>query len=516
MVLSLKTHVVGKAALFFVASTLAVCFPLVLGRVLWPHGLSAGAEFIFWPATGVNVAFVLAWGWRYAPVILLDVFPAVVLLGEPWGKSILGAGGNCIEALLAYAIIQHGGKFSGRFDQMRPVLALLAAALVAPMTASLVVPAYLVLTGTFHPTDFLAAVGNWNLANGTAMLVLAPFVLALRGGRWTFPRHPREAPVWLAAVVLVGAAAFNEVFLNRGLNFAFLTFPLVILVAVRFGPEETAATLLLAMASIYIDLARHAPMLKPADAPAVIWFVQAFTWVLAATGLVVAALVAERRRAERQALAEQGRTLEASLREERARLDALRYQINPHFLFNALNSIRAEMPLSLPAPRDMLTGLADYLRSTLDHPGGDTVALREEVRSVESYLGIEKNRFGERLRLAIEIDPAAREIPVPVFLLQPLVENAIRHGLEASKQPCDLRIAAKIDSSRLKIEVSNSGAWKEESGRKGLGLENIRRRLDLLYGPAAGFVRLPEEGRVCFRIELPLAVPRNPHALPDR
>jgi two-component system LytT family sensor kinase len=194
----------------------------------------------------------------------------------------------------------------------------------------------------------------------------------------------------------------------------------------------------------------------------------------------------------------------------------LRYQINPHFLFNALNSIRAEMPLTLTKPREMLTDLAKYLRSTLDDSESDTIPLREEIGSVGNYLAIEQKRFGEMLWLSIQVEPAAEEVRVPVFLLQPLVENAIRHGLEGSKEPCDLRIRAALDSSRLKIEVANSGAWKESGERKGLGLENIRRRLELLYGPAASFVRVPEEGRVCFRIDLPLKLPNEHHALSDR
>ena len=321
----------------------------------------------------------------------------------------------------------------------------------------------------------------------------------------------------LAAVaVLVCAVAFDGLFSGAGYNFAFIVFPVVIYAAVRFAVEEVSAVFAIALVAIFVAAARHADAIPPAEMATTIWFVQAFCWVLAATGLVVVALVSERRRAETLTSVEKNRAQEASMREDRARLDALRYQINPHFLFNSLNSVRAEIPLEQPVAREMLTNLADYLRSTLDRPDTDVASLREELGSTEGYLAIEKRRFGARLQLSVEVDPAAQEIDVPVFLLQPLVENAIRHGLEASKGPCHLRIEAMREEELLRIEVANTGQWKDESERKGLGLENIRRRLELLYGQAARFTRGGEEGWVCFQVILPVKGAARAHALPDR
>lgn len=486
--------VIWRAVVLALASSVAVCFPLVLGRVLWPQGLSSGAEFIFWLASGVNIGCLVLFGWRYWPAILFGLLPAIFLLGEPVGRSVFGVLGNVVEALIGWVILTRVGRLTGVFDRVKTVMALLLTAVAAPALASLVVPGWLVANGTFTLDEFWAAVGNWNLANGVGILVVTPFVLALSRRPWMAMQRKGEALAWLVGGLATGVLAFDAVFQARGLNFVFLAFPLVILVAVRFGPQETAAALLVVVASVYLALSRHATELAQSQAPDVIWFVQACCWVLAATGLLVGALMAERRRAEALALEEQARRMEASLREERARLAALRYQINPHFLFNTLNSVRATLPLEEKVPREMITDLAGYLRSTLNHEDVDRVPLGEELRSARKYLAIEGHRFGERLQVSIEADREAEKVLVPVFLVQPLLENAIRHGLEASREPCQLKIKAHLSADRLVLEVANTGVWREKPGGTGIGLKNIRRRLELLSGGDAGLEVMREPG----------------------
>src|SRR5690606_2680013 len=114
------------------------------------------------------------------------------------------------------------------------------------------------------------------------------------------------------------------------------------------------------------------------------------------------------------------------------------------------------------------TDLSGYLRSALDGGECERVPLRDEVCSVRNYLAIEERRCGERLRTTFGIDSDAAEKDVPVFLLQPLVENAIRHNLETSWKPCHITITAHIEDSHLCIEVANTGCWREPGGRKGI------------------------------------------------
>lgn len=494
-----------RAILFALASSAAVCFPFVLGQWLWPEGLTARAEHIFWPASGVNLAGLLLLGWRYFPLIWSGALAAVIFLGQPVLMSLIGATGNVFEALLAYWIIRRLGKFSGQFDQIPPVIALLAASLIATFISAVSAPAYLVYEGIFSVKDFWVAVGNWNLANGAAMLLLTPLLVSLARRQWSCRGRVYEAVFWLVALAVGATVTFNAVFEAQSLNFAFLVFPFVILVAVRFGTAETTVALGVVMASIYLELSRNASALPIDQAPAIIWFTQAFSWVLAATGLIVAALVAERRLAEQRLASETARALEISMCEERARLDALRYQINPHFLFNALNSLRADFPLAAEASREMVTDLAEYFRSTLARPEADLTEVRDEIESVKHYLAIEQKRFGDDLAVEIAVAPETERLWIPVFLFQPLVENAFRHGFTRSKGLLRLRISARLEGEQLVLEVANTGQWSEPGQRDkpGLGLENIRRRLRLLYGEKAAFVLDTEEGWVRGLIVLP-------------
>lgn len=499
-----------QALAFAIASSAAVCFPFVLSRLLWPEGLMARADHIFWPATAVNVAGLLWLGWRYAPLIFTGAVAAVVILGEPLKFSLIGATGNFLEALLVYGIIHRFGHFRGEFNSTRTVIALLLASLAAPFVCSLTAPAYLVYDTTFSPDQFWVAVGNWNLANSSAMLLLAPFLLAIRRPSFGSGRQLAEGIAWMLFVAIGAMVTFSAVFEARGLNFAFLIFPFVIVVAVRFGPRLTAAALALVMLIVYLAFIKESSRIHPEEAPAIIWFTQAFCWVLAATGLLVAALVSEKRSAEQQATDERARSLEISLREERARLEALRYQINPHFLFNALNSLRATFPLAAEVPREMITELSSYLRTTLVHSDADFAPLAEEVESVRSYLAIEKKRFQDDLTVSFSIEPSTEEIAIPVFLLQPLAENAIRHGFMASSRTLRLEINSRLNSELLTIEVANTGEWKpkDKQGRPSLGLENIQRRLALLYDTAASFHINAEQGWVRAVLNIPLIPPK--------
>ena len=509
------TYTPVRGVLFSVASNAAVLFVLMFGQVMWPQGLPAHSQNVLWLVSGVNVAGLLLLGLRYWPIILLDAFPAHWIAGEALDFTLLASFTNAMEALLAAWMIQRSGSFDGRLDRLRSVGILLVASIVAPMSNTLVIPAYFCLNGMLPWSEYARSLSQWNLSNGAGMLVGTTLILSLVRGKWIVRGQWKEGLGLAAATVVICEIAFGALYSGNGYNFAFIVFPVVIYAAVRFGVAEVSVTLAIIIMVIFGSLARHAQALPPGEMATTIWFTQAFYWVLVATGLVVAALVTERRLADERTLLEKSRTLEASMREDRARLDALRYQINPHFLFNTLNSIRAEIPLAQPVAREMLTGLAEYLRSTLDHPETDIAPLREELTSSERYLSIEKKRFGERLQLSVEADPVTLDINVPVFLLQPLVENAIRHGLEGTKGTCRLRITARLEETFLRIEVANSGLWKEEGERMGLGLENIRRRLELLYGSVARLTRIAEEGWVRFQVILPVKGAVVPHALPD-
>ena len=180
--------------------------------------------------------------------------------------------------------------------------------------------------------------------------------------------------------------------------------------------------------------------------------------------------------------------LEARLAE--ARLQLLSMQLQPHFLFNTLNTI-AELVHDDPEAADrMISGLSDLLRRTLDLGDAQEIRLDEELDALSRYLDIQKIRFGDRLRVDIEAAPELGNASVPPLLLQPLVENSIRHGLAARATAGRIQIRVGRTDAMLVIEVldDGDGAVQEAMGaRRGIGLNNIRTRLETLYGSAATF-----------------------------
>jgi two-component system sensor histidine kinase AlgZ len=190
-----------------------------------------------------------------------------------------------------------------------------------------------------------------------------------------------------------------------------------------------------------------------------------------------------------------------------AELRALRLQVNPHFLFNSLNAVSALV--SAQANREanrMLGCLADFLRATLAHDGRHEHTLAEELALTEAYLEIEKARLGERLRLTMKAGPDLLDSAVPYLMLQPLVENAVRHGIAPLSTPGRLDIRVERIGERLLVEVHNDGCRPAQAG-DGIGLANVAGRLRHLYGDAqrvdAGW---RDDGRFHVSLTLPLRV----------
>jgi len=195
-----------------------------------------------------------------------------------------------------------------------------------------------------------------------------------------------------------------------------------------------------------------------------------------------------------------------------ARLDALQRQINPHFLFNTLNSIASLVRMKPELAREMTVKLANILRALLkDH---DTyVPLREELEFTDDYLDIEVVRFGAKLKVEKEIDPRTLEVLVPSILLQPLIENSIKHGIQPRIHGGTVTLRSTLEGDRVLIEVADDGvgignhlASSVRHHGAGIGIKNVRERLDVLYGSQASFHMLSSPGRgTRVQIEIPLS-----------
>jgi two-component system, LytTR family, sensor histidine kinase AlgZ len=190
--------------------------------------------------------------------------------------------------------------------------------------------------------------------------------------------------------------------------------------------------------------------------------------------------------AEQNAREAQARALEARVLARDAELKALRAQVNPHFLFNCLHSISALTSSDAARAREMCILLADFLRTTLRLGGKENVTLDEELALVRGYLAIEKVRFGTRVHMQEEVQKETMGLMLPPLLLQPLVENAIRHGIANLPEGGVIRLSAQKNNDAVAIQVENSFDPDSPSPLKtGLGLENIRQRLNARYGSDA-------------------------------
>jgi LytS/YehU family sensor histidine kinase len=200
----------------------------------------------------------------------------------------------------------------------------------------------------------------------------------------------------------------------------------------------------------------------------------------------------------------QARALEARVLARDAELKALRAQVNPHFLFNCLHSISALTSLDSGRAREMCILLADFLRATLRLGGKESITLEEELALIRGYLAIEKVRFGARLTMEEDVEAETNGVLIPPLLLQPLVENAIRHGIANLPDGGVIRLGVHRKGHAVAIEVENSFDPESPASLKtGVGLENIRQRLATRYAEE-GKISVKAEGqRFLVRVSLP-------------
>jgi hypothetical protein len=199
----------------------------------------------------------------------------------------------------------------------------------------------------------------------------------------------------------------------------------------------------------------------------------------------------------------------ARLAEEKARLEVLRYQLNPHFLFNALTSVCSQLPPSLGGARAILERLTDFCQLTLFQPAnGESPTLGQEMKMLSAYLDIEQSRWGHLLEVVVDVEPAAAAAKIPSLLLLPLVENALKYGQATSREKLCIRLAAHGEpSGALVIEIANTGQWVAPTERGivpslGIGHENLRQRLQRYYPGAHEFTKTVADGWVTIRLRL--------------
>jgi two-component system, LytTR family, sensor histidine kinase AlgZ len=320
---------------------------------------------------------------------------------------------------------------------------------------------------------------SWQLALAVALPLDAFYSFICLGAFWVCRAAPVHRSALLRSVVAQLAAAF-----------LCATFYLLAFRGWALGLERTG------LFEGIIDRVRVGPVLY-------VLFARAFGLYLlvAALHYLIAAFEASRQ-AETEALRFQVLSREAELR-------ALRAQIHPHFLFNSLNSINALVTSQPEEARRLCLLLGDFLRRSLTLGTRERVPFSEELALAEDLLAIEKVRFGSRLRFESRVEEAARPWPVPPLVLQPLVENAVTHGIAQMLDGGTVVLEARSDGEHLRVTIENPlDADGPQRKGTGIGLANVRRRLDALYGREA-VLRHQARGD-SFRVELEIPADAEP------
>lgn len=197
-------------------------------------------------------------------------------------------------------------------------------------------------------------------------------------------------------------------------------------------------------------------------------------------------------------------------------LKTLKSQLNPHFMFNAMNSIRALIEEDPESAKVAITKLSNILRYSLQMERMERVPLEDEIETVKNYLDLERIRFEDRLKYKLDIDRSTQKIEIPPMMIQTLVENGIKHGVAKRTEGGEIQLKSKIlttsEGPKLKIEIRNSGHFSEEQlkSSNGFGVSNTKHRLNLLFGDNAHFSIMNENGdKVLAEIEIPIASQNN-------
>lgn len=207
----------------------------------------------------------------------------------------------------------------------------------------------------------------------------------------------------------------------------------------------------------------------------------------------------------KESKAEKERAIQLSILAREAQLEMLSYQLNPHFLFNSLNTLKALIEVDKTMAREIIDDLSDYLRTNLDKKNKKSITLEDEFESTRKYLNIQKKRFGDKIKIYTKLDDSVREVFVPPFIIQPLIENAIKYGTETCKDTLEINLEVKKEKDNVLILVKNSGTIskaKKHSCCTGIGLENMRKRLNLYYEDSFSFNLNETEGYVVAEMRL--------------
>lgn len=320
------------------------------------------------------------------------------------------------------------------------------------------------------PRPLLARLNWYWIFQAAGWIMVALFMMAMYRSFLSLPGVALTA-WWTALSGLLLSDAWHRLLKRRHWGAPRVRWPLFAMPALVMAPLQMASVTvgILLIQGSTIDTLEWVPM-------ALMFWSAIFLGWTACYLLVLAVRRAARYEAE---------ALKLEVAAKDSELRALQAQVNPHFFFNSLNSVRALIYQEPDAAARMIDQLASLMRYALQSGQNDTVPLATELEVVDAYLAIEKIRFEERLRVSLHIDAGLERVMLPPMALQTLVENAVKYGVEVSASGSDIRITARRDGGCVRIEIANTGAILPFANSTRVGVHNARKRLALAVGDAA-------------------------------
>lgn len=469
----------------------------------WFYKVAGTLAAPLWPSSGLALSLLLLGGWRLFPAITLGTIAATQSFGDHLVFSLAGSVANTVESLIGWFLMVRVFGFSNAMGRVRDLLVLMAAG--APwgtMVSAILCTLGLVAAGSVPKTDIpLSSLLFWT-GNVLGILVFTPFFLRLaqRRDEGTLARFTLRGVVWttvLCTVVIFGFSLKNTAH-NGLIALAYLSFPLLVWLAFTWRRDVTLALALVTAMMTAFTASGHGPLLRY-DPMATYAEMSIFIAVYAISSLILMAAVEEGRESSSQAL--QNR-LEA-LRKE-TELRAIRSNLNSHFLFNSLNTIKSLVADQPERARQAVVALSEILRTALRMSRKELVPLREELRIIMAYLELQKIRHEERLSWNLRIDPECEGLKLPPMLFHQLVENSVKHGVERHPAPSVLLLEASLLGEKLRLRVINPGSLGTPH-TEGTGFLTIRNELETLYGKEASFtIEASPDGNVVAELFLPV------------
>lgn len=456
-----------------------------------------------WPSSGLALALLLLGGWRLFPAISIGTIAATQSFGDNMVFSLAGSIANTLESLIGWFLMVRIFGFSNSMNRVRDIIVLmLAGAPWGTMVSAILCTLGLVAVGAVKPTGIpLSSLLFWT-GNVLGILVFTPLCLRFFQ-HWqtrTLLKFTAKDLVWitlLCAVVVFGFS-IDKTAHTGFIPLAYLSFPLLVWLSFAWRRDVTLPLALVTVLMTAFTATGHGPLVRY-NPMATYAEMTIFIAVYSISCLILMTAVEEGR--ESSMLAVEHRI--SSVRKE-AELRGIRTNLNPHFLFNSLNSIKSLVKEDPSKAQDAVVALSDILRSSLRMTRKEMVPLGEELSVIRSYLELQKMRHEEHLTWELRIHPECEAFEVPPMLLHQLVENAVKHGVETCPETSLILLEALRMEEKLLLRVTNRGQIGE-SPTPGTGLLSIRNELEALYGQEAFFtIRSTTDGKVISEISIPL------------